>query len=270
MVVSSPSLEKLSRRCVVVSVGLYPGNAKVALVSVGLYDGDVVVLVNSEPRVVPENVVRGRRRQPTEAMETLHKFVGEAFEGLRVEVRDVWLDPKLGLVANVAMLRSFIESYAPCDVVIAMAGGLRWLSSALMFLAVALNTVGGFVGVRVDRVFTMLEEESPSIRALFRGVERIVEWPFVPVMAELTEEEYRVLRLVGDGINKAKRIKEEYNARYCQGRKECISLPTIERILIKLRRKGLVNYEPTGKAYRWHLTPMGQLLVEKPSESLRY
>ncbi len=253
-----------------VSVGLYPGNAKVALMSVGLYDGDVVILVNSEPRAVPENVIRGKRRQPTEAMEALHKFVSEAFEGLRVEVRDMWLNPRLGLVANVAMLRSFIESYAPCDVVIAMAGGLRWLSSALMFLAIALNTVGRFVGVRVDRVFAMLEEESPSIRALFRGVERIVEWPFVPVMAGLTEEEYRVLKLVSEGVNKAKRIKEEYNTRYRQGGRECISLATIERVLIKLRRKGLVNYEPTGKAYRWYLTPMGQLLVGKPLEASRY
>ena len=267
MVVSSPKTEKLNRKCVVVSVGLYPGNARVALMSVGLYDGDVVILVNSEPRSVPESVIRGRRRQPTEAMESLRKFISEAFEGLNIEVRDVWLDPKLGLMTNVAMLRSIIEGYVPCDVIIAMAGGLRWLSSALMFLAIALNTVGRFISVRVDKVFTMLEEESPSIRALFKGVERFIEWPFIPAMAELTREEYSVLKLVGEGVEKAKYIHKEYNSRFCKSRyKECISMPTVERILVKLRRKNLVKFEASGKAYRYYLTPVSVMLVGKPME----
>jgi len=251
----------------VVSVGLYPGNARVALMSVGLYDGDVVILVNSEPRSVPESVIRGRRRQPTEAMESLRKFISEAFEGLNIEVRDVWLDPKLGLMTNVAMLRSIIEGYVPCDVIIAMAGGLRWLSSALIFLAIALNTVGRFISVRVDKVFTMLEEESPSIRALFKGVERFIEWPFIPAMAELTREEYSVLKLVGEGVEKAKYIHKEYNSRFCKSRyKECISMPTVERILVKLRRKNLVKFEASGKAYRYYLTPVSVMLVGKPME----
>jgi len=251
----------------VVSVGLYPGNAEIALMSVGFHDGDVVILVNSEPRSVPESVIRGRRRQPTEAMETLRKFISETFKSLNIEVRDVWLDPKLGLMANVAMLRSIIESYAPCDVIIAMAGGLRWLSSALMFLAIALNTVGRFISVRVDKVFTMLEEESPSIRALFKGVERFIEWPFIPAMAELTREEYSVLKLVGEGVEKAKYIHKEYNSRFCQSRyKECISMQTVERILVKLRRKNLVKFEASGKAYRYYLTPVSVMLVGKPME----
>ncbi len=56
----------------------------------------MVFLVNSEPRVVPEEVLRGGgRRQPTEAMEVLRRFVNELDSG-GVEVVDVWLDPRDG------------------------------------------------------------------------------------------------------------------------------------------------------------------------------
>ncbi|MGC8608222.1 MAG: CopY family transcriptional regulator, partial [Vulcanisaeta sp.] len=165
-------MEKLNaKKCIVVSVGLYPGNARQALTKAGPVGGDVVFLVNSEPRTAPENVLKGRRRQPTEAMEVLHKFIRElSEEGEVINVVDVWLDPRDGIAVSVARLRSMIEGYAPCRIVIGMAGGFRWLSVALMFLALALSTVGRYTGVTVDSVFAMLEEESPSVRALFRNV----------------------------------------------------------------------------------------------------
>lgn len=135
---ASQFMEKLSvKKCVVVSVGLYPGNAKHALARAGPVGGDVVFLVNSEPRTVPEEVLRGggRRRQPMDTMEAIHSFINELDS--EINIVDVWLDPRDGLVTSVAKLRSLIEGYAPCRVIIGMAGGFRWLSTALMFLALA-------------------------------------------------------------------------------------------------------------------------------------
>ncbi|WP_243680244.1 CopY family transcriptional regulator [Vulcanisaeta souniana] len=192
-------MEKLSvKKCVVVSVGLYPGNAKHALARAGPVGGDVVFLVNSEPRTVPEEVLRGggRRRQPMDTMEAIHSFINELDS--EINIVDVWLDPRDGLVTSVAKLRSLIEGYAPCRVIIGMAGGFRWLSTALMFLALALVSVGPYVGITVDSVFAMLEEESPSVRALFRSVEeRVIPWPVIPRLADLAFDEYRVIRLIG-------------------------------------------------------------------------
>ncbi len=44
--------------------------------------GDVVFLVNSEPRTVPESVLRGGRKQPIEAMGDLRRFVNELDSGI--------------------------------------------------------------------------------------------------------------------------------------------------------------------------------------------
>ncbi len=82
----------------------------------------------------------------------------------------------------------------------------------MMFLALALSSVGRYVGVAVDSVFVMLEEESPSVRALFRNVEeRVIPWPVVPRLADLTYDEYRVLKLIGSGMHRAKDIHGELN-----------------------------------------------------------
>ncbi|WP_054856837.1 hypothetical protein [Vulcanisaeta sp. JCM 16159] len=248
-------MEKLSvRKCVVVSVGLYPGNAKHALARAGPVGGDVVFLVNSEPRIVPEGILRGRREQPIQAMEALHKFINELDS--EVNVVDVWLDPKDGIATSVARLRSLIETYVPCRVIISMAGGFRWLSAALMFLALALASVGPYVGVVVDSVFAMLEEESPSVRALFRSVEeRVVPWPVVPRLASLTYDEYRVLKLIGLGRHRAKDIHGELN-RDCKKPGGCISMATVQRTLVKLIKKGLIGYEKRGRAHYYELTPL--------------
>ncbi|ADN51069.1 BlaI/MecI/CopY family transcriptional regulator [Vulcanisaeta distributa] len=255
-------MEKLSvRKCVVVSVGFYPGNARQALVRAGPVGGDVVFLVNSEPRTVSESVLRGGRKQPIEAMGVLRRFVNELDSGIGVV--DVWLDPRAGIANNVAWLRSLVEGYAPCRVIIGMAGGFRWLSVALMFLALALSSVGRYVGVAVDSVFVMLEEESPSVRALFRNVEeRVIPWPVTPRLADLSLDEYRVLRLIGLGKHRAKDIHGELN-RDCKRPGGCVSMATVQRILVKLVKKGLINYEKRGKAHYYELKPLGLMLVGK-------
>ncbi|ADY01602.1 MAG: CopY family transcriptional regulator [Vulcanisaeta sp.] len=253
-------MEKLSvRKCVVVSVGLYPGNAKHALARAGPVGGDVVFLVNSEPRIVPEGILRGRREQPIQTMEALHKFINELDS--EVNVVDVWLDPKDGIATSVARLRSLIEAYVPCRVIIGMAGGFRWLSTALMFLALALASVGPYVGITMDSVFAMLEEESPSVRALFKSVEeRVIPWPVVPKLADLMLDEYRVLRLIGLGKHRAKDILNEYR-KECKKVSECMSMAKVQRILVRLVRKRLINYEKRGKAHHYELTPLGTILV---------
>mgnify|MGYP001773058412 CR=1 FL=1 len=258
-------MEKLNannvRKCIVVSVGLYPGNAKQALVRAGPVGGDVVFLVNSEPRTVPEEVLRGRRLQPTAAMEALHRLINELDSEVRVT--DVWLDPRAGIVNNVARLRTLIEEEAPCKVTIGMAGGFRWLSTALMFLALTLSSMGQYVNVTMDKVFVMLEEESPSIRALFKNVEeRIITWPMIPKLVNVTRDEYEVLKLIGLGKHRAKDIKHDLN-KDCIRLSGCISMATIQRILVKLVRKGLITYEKRGKAHYYELKPLGAMLVTK-------
>ena len=259
-------MEKLNaynvRKCIVVSVGLYPGNARQTLVRAGPVGGDVVFLVNSEPRTVPEEVLRGGRLQPTDTMKVLHRFIKEIDR--EVNVVDVWLDPRDGIAINVARLRSLVEDYAPCRVIIGMAGGFRWLSAALMFLALALASVGNYVGVAVDSVYTMLEEESPSVRALFKNVEeRVIPWPVVPRLAEISDRrEYSILRLIGLGKHRAKEILRELN-KDCKKPGGCISMATVQRILVKLTRKGLINYRKQGKAHYYELGLLGTMLVTR-------
>ncbi len=207
--------------------------------------------------------IRGMLGQPTEAMETLHRFISESFEDLSIDIRDEWLDPRLGLVHNVALLRSLVEDLAPCRAVIVIAGGLRWLSAALMFLSLTLATAGGFTNIKIEPVQTMLEEESPSIRALFKGTERIITWPFVPRLVDLTLNEYIVLKQIASGRRRAKELHGELN-KDCRRPRGCVSMATIQRILTKLVRKGLVTHEHRGKGFLYNLTPLGMMLVERP------
>lgn len=116
----------------------------------------------------------------------------------------------------------------------------------------------------MDSVFVMLEEESPSVRALFRNVEeRVIPWPVTPRLADLSLDEYRVLRLIGLGKHRAKDIHSELN-RDCKRPGGCISMATVQRILVKLIKKGgLIGYEKRGKAHYYELKPLGLMLVGK-------
>ena len=247
-------MEKLKgKKCSIISVGFYPGNALQALAKT--LPIDVVFLVNSEPK--NERAMR--------AMEDIHKFINEFSSkvGSEVTTIDLWLDPKDGIVNAVARLRSTIEEYAPCSITIGMAGGLRWLSATLMFLALTLSSVGKYVGVTVDYVYTMLEEESRSIRTLFRTIEeRTIPWPTIPKLVDLTFDEYNVLKLIGLGKHRAKDIHSELN-KNCKRPSGCISMATIQRILVKLVKKGLISYEKRGKAHYYDLKPLGTMIIGK-------
>jgi hypothetical protein len=143
------------------------------------------------------------------------------------------------------MLGSIIEGNAPCDVVIGIAGD-RWVATVLSFLAMTLATVGGFVNVSVDRVFIMPGDKGEP-----------VDWPIVPRLIDLSLVEYRVLRLICSGYSLAKEIVKGYTSKYG----EAISLQAIERMLAKLRAKGIINSRPVGKALMHESTALGRLIA---------
>jgi hypothetical protein len=143
------------------------------------------------------------------------------------------------------MLRSIIEGNAPCGVVIGIAGD-RWVTTVLGFLAMALATVGGFTSTSVNRVFVMPGDKGEP-----------VDWPIVPRLVDLSLVEYRVLRLICSGYSLAKEIVKGYASKF----NEPISLPAVERTLVKLRVKGLVKVKPMGKAMFYEPAQLGRMLV---------
>jgi hypothetical protein len=143
------------------------------------------------------------------------------------------------------MLGSIIESNAPCDVVIGIAGD-RWITTVLGFLAMAIATVGGFTSTSVNRVFVMPGDKGEP-----------VNWPIVSRLIDLSLVEYRVLRLICSGYGLAKEIVKGYASKYG----EAISLQAIERMLAKLRAKGIINSRPVGKALMHESTALGRLIA---------
>jgi hypothetical protein len=143
------------------------------------------------------------------------------------------------------MLRSIIEGNAPCNVVIGIAGD-RWVTTILSFLAMTLATVGGFVNVSVNRVFIMPGDKGEP-----------ANWPIAPRLIDLSPVEYRVLKLICSGYSLAKEIVRGYSSKF----NEPISLPAVERTLVKLRVKGLVNGKRSGKALMHESTALGRLIA---------
>jgi len=143
------------------------------------------------------------------------------------------------------MLGSIIEGNAPCNVVIGIAGD-RWVATVLSFLAMTLATVGGFVNVSVDRVFIMPGDKGEP-----------VNWPIAPRLVDLSLVEYRVLRLICSGYSLAKEVVKGYTPKYG----EAISLQAIERVLAKLRGKGIINSKLVGKALMHESTALGRLIA---------
>jgi len=142
-------------------------------------------------------------------------------------------------------LRSFIEDCAPCSFTIGIAGD-RWVTTILSFLAMTLATVGGFVNVSVNRVFVMPSDKGEP-----------VDWPVTPRLVDLSLVEYRVLKLICNGYSLAKEIVKGYASRF----NEAISLPAVERTLVKLRVKGLVNGKHSGRALVYEETELGRILT---------
>jgi CRISPR locus-related DNA-binding protein len=219
----------MNKRCIIIGAGINITPARLALINADVNDGDYVILVGSN----------------SDALNALAEFARQVYQDFDVKVEQFILNPKASLVDTVAGLRTFIEDYAPCSLVIGIAGD-RWVTTVLGFLAMALATVGGFVNVSVNRVFVMPGDKSEP-----------VNWPIVPRLIDLSLVEYRVLRLICSGYSLAKEIVKGYSSKF----NETISLQAIERILAKLRNKRLVNSKHSGRALAYEVTQLGRLVA---------
>jgi hypothetical protein len=218
-------------RCVVIGVGSDIAPARLALVNTAVNEGDVVILVGFS----------------VDALSALGRFARGVYRDLDVKVEQIPLNPRASLVDAVVGLRTLIEDHAPCSVVIGITGD-RWLTTVLGFLAMTLATVGGFDSLSVGRVFVMPGDKGEP-----------VDWPTVPKLIDVNLVEYRVLKLICTGYHRAKEITEGYASKFS----ESISLQAIERVLARLRARGLVNSEPIGKAYSYGVTELGRLIACK-------
>jgi len=216
-------------KCIVIGAGLNIAPARLALINSDVNDGDLIILVGLSG----------------DALSALAEFTSQVYQDLGIKVEQFILNPRASLIDTVAGLRSFIEDYAPCSIVIGIAGD-RWVTTVLSFLAMTLATVGGFTGINVDRVFVVQGE---------RG--GIVDWPIAPRLINLSQTEYRVLRLICDGHALAKEVAKVYGEAFREG----VSIQVVERVLAKLRVKRLVEAKPSGKAYAYEVAQLGRLLA---------
>ena len=128
----------MNKKCVIIGAGINITPARLALINTDVNDGDYVILVSVS----------------SDALRALVEFAKQVYQDLDIEVKPITIDAQVNLADSVSTLRGMIEANAPCNVVIGIAGD-RWLTTVLGFLAMALATVGGFINVSVDRVFTM-------------------------------------------------------------------------------------------------------------------
>ncbi len=66
-----------------------------------------------------------------------------------------------------------------------------------------------------------------------------------------------MLKLICDGHVLAKEITKAYEDAF----KEGISIQAVERVLAKLRARGLVSAKPSGKAYAYEVAAVGRLIA---------
>jgi len=215
-------------KCIVIGAGVNIAPARLALINSDVNDGDLIILVGLSG----------------DALSALAEFTSQVYQDLGIKVEQFILNPKASLVDTVAGLRSFIEDYAPCSIVIGIAGD-RWVTTVLGFLAMTLATVGGFTGINVDRVFTMPDKGEP------------IDWPITPRLINISLTEYRVLKLICNGNVLAKEVTKAYVDAF----KEGVSIQVVERVLARLRVKRLVEAKPSGKAYAYEVTQLGRLLA---------
>ncbi|MFP3240799.1 MAG: hypothetical protein RXQ94_06665 [Caldivirga sp.] len=218
----------MGRRCIVIGAGLNITPARLALINSDVNDGDLVILTGLS----------------SDALGALAEFTSQVYQDLNIKVEQFILNPRASLVDTVAGLRSFIEDYAPCGLVIGIAGD-RWVATVLGFLAMAIAAVSGFINISVDRVFTMPDKGEP------------IDWPIAPRLISISQTEYRVLRLICDGNVLAKEITKAYGEAF----KEGVSIQVVERVLAKLRVKRLVEARQSGKAYAYEVVQLGRLLA---------
>jgi len=219
----------MGKKCIVIGASLNIAPARIALINSDVNDGDFIILVGSN----------------SDALNALVEFTRQVYQDLNIDVKPITINTQVSLVDAVSMLRGIIEGNAPCSVVIGIAGD-RWIAMILSFLAMALATVGGFINVSIDRVFVIPGDKGES-----------VDWPIVPRLIDLSLVEYRVLRLICSGYSLAKEIVKGYTSKHG----ETISLQAIERTLVKLRVKGLVNGKHSGRALAYEETELGRLVA---------
>jgi CRISPR locus-related DNA-binding protein len=217
------------RRCIVIGVGINIAPARLALINSDVNDGDYIILVGNN----------------NDALNALVEFTKQVYQDLNIDVKSITVNTQVSLVDVVSMLRGMIEGNSPCSVVIGIAGD-RWITTILSFLTMTLATVGGFTNISINRVFVMPSDKSEP-----------VNWPIVPRLVDLSLVEYRVLKLICNGYSLVKEIVKGYTSKYG----EAISLQAIERTLVKLRVKGLVNGKHSGRALVYEETELGRMLT---------
>jgi hypothetical protein len=167
----------LMKKCIIIGVGINIAPARLALINADINDGDYVILVGVSD----------------DALNALAEFARQVYQDLIIDVKPITINTQVSLVDSASMLRGMIESNAPCDVVIGIAGD-RWVATVLSFLAMTLATVGGFVNVSVDRVFVMPGDKDEP-----------VNWPIISRLVNLSLAEYRVLKLICSGYSLVKK-----------------------------------------------------------------
>ncbi len=219
----------MDKKCIIIGAGINITPARLALINTDVNDGDYVILVGVS----------------SDALKALVEFARQVYQDLNIDVKPITINTQVSLVDAVSMLRGMVEANAPCSVTIDIAGD-RWVTTILSFLAMTLATVGGFTNISINRVFIMPGEKGEP-----------VNWPIVPRLVDLSLAEYRVLKLICSGYSLAKEIVKGYTSRF----NEPISLPAVERTLVKLRVKGLVNSKHSGRALAYEETQLGKTLT---------
>jgi len=217
------------KKCVIIGAGINITPARLALINTDVNDGDFVALVGVS----------------SDALNALVEFARQVYQDLSIDVKPITINTQVNLIDAVSMLRGTIEVNAPCSVTIGIAGD-RWITTILSFLAMTLATVGGFTNISVNRVFVMPSDKGEP-----------VNWPIAPRLVDLSLIEFRVLRLICSGYGLAKEIVKGYTSKYG----EAISLQAVERVLAKLRGKGLINSKPVSKALMHEATELGRILT---------
>jgi hypothetical protein len=219
----------MNKKCIIIGAGINITPARLALINSDVNDDNYIILVGSN----------------SDALNALAEFTRQVYQDLNINVKPITVNTQVSLVDTVSTLRGMIEANAPCSVTIGIAGD-RWVTTILSFLAMTLATVGGFTNISINRVFIMPGEKGEP-----------VNWPIVPRLVDLSLVEYRVLRLICSGYSLAKEIVRGYSSKF----NETISLQAVERTLVKLRVKGLVNGKNSGRALAYEETQLGRILT---------
>ncbi|ADM27728.1 CRISPR locus-related DNA-binding protein [Ignisphaera aggregans DSM 17230] len=231
------------RKVVVVSVGISWERVARAIGRTGIGEGDVVLLFNSIPRV----------SDAEDAMNRLDLWLREVYREVVVEM--FWLDPRNGFEENVALIRRNVERFAPCKAYFLAVGGFRWLSMAVAYAAFATHTLSHITNVSVETLELELEEDTKTrdiIRQIFPTQEsRVIRIPILLKLAEIDYTELQILKEIATGTKRTKHLVKKLG----------IPRQTLQRKLVKLVKKELLEYEKKGKSYEYIPTDLAKMLL---------